>query len=63
MIKIINTVIATREIVTLNGKIEQIQLIEKDFIVVGMIFLTSSAIIDSNGSIIEGSPITIEKYG
>ena len=54
------TVIATREIVTLNGKIEQIQLIEKDFIVVGMIFLTSSAIIDSNGSIVEGSPITYE---
>ena len=54
------TVIATREKVTLNGKIEQIPLIEKDFIVVGMIFLTSSAIIDSNGSIVEGSPITYE---
>ena len=33
---------------------------EKDFIVVGMIFLTSSATIDVNGSIIEGSPITYE---
>jgi len=51
---------ANREKVTLTGNIEQIVLVEKDFIVVGMIFLTSSATIDSNGSIIEGSPVTYE---
>ena len=54
------TTAATRERVTSAGNIEQITLIEKDFIVVGMIFLTSTATIDANGSIIDGSPITYE---
>ena len=44
---------AEREKVISTGNIEQIVLVEKDFIVVGMIFLTSSATIDANGSIIE----------
>jgi hypothetical protein len=51
---------ATREQVVSKGNIKQIALVEKDFIVVGMIFLTSSATIDANGSIIDGSPITYE---
>jgi len=51
---------ATRERVTSTGSVGQINLAEKDFIVVGMIFLTSSATIDANGSIIDGSPITYE---
>ena len=54
------TTTTTRERVTLTGNIEQIPLIEKDFIVVGMIFLTSTATIDANGSIIDGSPVTYE---
>jgi len=54
------TTTANREKVTLTGKIEQITLKEKNFTVVGIIFLTSTAIIDSNGSIIEGSPVTYE---
>ena len=51
---------ADREKVTSTGNIEQIVLVEKDFIVVGTIFLISSATIDANGSIIEGTPITYE---
>ena len=54
------TITAQREKVALNGKIEQITLVEKNFTVLGIIFLTSTAIIDSNGSIIEGSPVTYE---
>jgi len=50
----------TREKVVSTGNIEQIPLIGKDFTVVGIIYLTSSATIDSNGSIIDGSPITYE---
>ena len=54
------TITAQREKVTLTGKIDQIILVEKNFTVLGIIFLTSTAIIDSNGSIIEGSPVTYE---
>ena len=54
------TTTATREQVVLRGEIEKITLLEKDFTVVGMIFLTSTATIDANGLIIDGSPITYE---
>ena len=54
------TTIADREKVTLIGKIDEIPIKEKDFIIVGRIFLTSSATIDVNGFIIDGSPITYE---
>jgi hypothetical protein len=54
------TTTANREKVTLTGNVEQITLVEKNFTVVGIIFLTSTATIDSNGSIIDGSPVTYE---
>ena len=54
------TITATREEVTSKGTIEQITLKEKNFTVIGTIFLTSSATIDGNGSIIDGSPVTYE---
>ena len=43
-----------------RGQVEQIALIEKDFEVVEIIFLTSTATVDSNGLIIDGSPVTFE---
>jgi len=54
------TITATREEVTSKGTIEQITLKEKNFTVIGTVFLTSSATIDGNGSIIDGSPVTYE---
>ena len=54
------TITATREEVASKGTIEQITLKEKNFTVMGTVFLTSSATIDGNGSIIDGSPVTYE---
>jgi len=42
-----------------KGQVDQITLVEKDFIVVGMIFITSSET-RVNGEIIKGSPVTFE---
>ena len=55
-----STTIANKEKVTLIGNIDEIPIKEKDFIVVGRVFLTSSATIDENGFIMDGSPITYE---
>ena len=55
-----STTLAITENVTLTGKIEQIQLVEKNFDVLGIIYITSTVKIDENGSIIEGSKITYE---
>ena len=54
------TTIANKEKISFIGNFEEISIKEKDFIIVGRIFLTSSVIIDENEYIIDGSPITYE---
>ena len=43
-----------------DGKISQVNVIDKNFVTLGLIFVESSATIDSNGNIIKGSKITFE---
>ena len=54
------TAIANKEKISFIGNVGEISIKEKDFVILGRIFLTSSAIIDENGFIIDGSPITYE---
>jgi len=42
------------------GNVEQITLVQKDFIVMGIIYLESTATLNANGAVISGSKITYE---
>jgi len=43
-----------------DGQVLQLNTVEKDYTILGLIFLESSATIDHNGNVIEGSKITFE---
>jgi len=51
----------TSEVFESVGYIDQVTPRKpKDFVTVGMIFVTSSVVLDKNGDIVKGSPITFE---
>jgi len=50
----------TQSIMARDGIISQISTVQKDFKIMGRIYVTSHAIMDANGFIIEGSIVTVE---